>query len=175
MVSQAGRKKHRGDFVCGLPTISRTRSVRDASNLCTTALPLTPSMRTVNGITAVVLRKVNGSSQRHKSTRTSRRIVPLPHREDRQSHKAVPILPPSRYMPLASLQRSAPLTSAPSGDREPSCVHATAHVSYRLAPGRGETPAGVSPSPSPPWGLIWAASCGHATQVPLSSVPQAPQ
>src|SRR5437879_2601679 len=59
------------------------------------------------------------------------------------------------------------------GDREPSCVHAMAHVSCRLSLGRGETPAGVSPSPSPPWGSTWAASCGHATQVPLSSVPQA--
>jgi len=45
----------------------------------------------------------------------------------------------------------------------------------RLSAGRGETPSGVSPSPSPPWGSPWAASCGHATQVPLSSVPQAPQ
>ena len=166
------KKKHRGDFVCGLPTISRTKSVRDASNLCTKTLSLTPSMRTVNGITAVVLRRANGSSQRHKSNRTSRRRVPLPHREDRQSHKAVPILPQSRSMPLASLQRYAPVTSAPSVT-EPSCVHALAHVSCRLAPGRGQAPAGVSPSPSPPWGSTWAASCGHATQVPLSSVPQA--
>src|SRR5262245_1089876 len=162
VVSQEGRKKHRGDFVCGLPTISRTRSVRDASNLCTTALPLTPSMRTVNGITAVVLQRANGSSQRHKSNRTSRRIVPLPHREDRQSNKAVPIVPQSRSMPLASLQRYAPLTSAPSVTESllAFTLWPTYHAAYHRAAAR--RPAGVSPSPSPPWGSTWAASCGHA-------------
>jgi hypothetical protein len=54
----------------------------------------------------------------------------------------------------------------------PCCVRATAHVSCRLAPGRGETLEGVSPSPSPPWGSTWAISCVHATARP--SVQRSP-
>jgi hypothetical protein len=46
---------------------------------------------------------------------------------------------------------------------EPCCVRTTAHVSCPLALGRGQTPSGVSPRPSPPWGSTWAVSCGHAT------------
>jgi len=69
-------------------------------------------------------------------------------------------------------------TGRTDGDREgrtgPACVHAAAHVSCRLSPGRGQTSSGVAPRPAPPWGSTEAASCGHVTHVPLSSVPQAP-
>ena len=130
VVSQEGIKKHRGDFVCGLPTISRTRSVRDASNLCTTALPLTPSMRTGNGITAVVLRRANGRSQRHKSNRPWRRRVPLPHREDGQSHEAVPNSPLGARVDRApGIRRAlAPEVFSVAPFRMPSAI-ASAHIS----------------------------------------------
>ena len=54
----------------------------------------------------------------------------------------------------------------------PCCVLAAAHVSWPPITGLGQTPSCVSPSPAPPWGSIWAASCGHATSRP--SVQRSP-
>lgn len=110
VVSQEGIKKHRGDFVCGLPTISRTRSVRDASNLCTTALPLTPSMRTVNGITAVVLRRANGSLQRREGKRASRNESSSPQHGG--SSKGHSLLYRTQYFSLGTAGFAAPMDNA---------------------------------------------------------------
>src|SRR5262249_8054249 len=43
------------------------------------------------------------------------------------------------------------------------CALPVPHVPSPLSPGRGEPPSSVSPSPSPPWGSTWAASCSQAT------------
>jgi hypothetical protein len=69
-------------------------------------------------------------------------------------------------------ERTGHMDGASAGPTVPCCVLAVAHVSCRLAPGRGQTPSGVSPSPSPPWGSTWAVSCGHATARP--SVQRSP-
>ncbi len=73
--------------------------------------------------------------------------------------------PPSRLQMKHATEPSTVLTG-------PGCVRAMAHVLCRLFPGRGETPEGVSPSPSPPWGSTWAVSCGYATARP--SVQRSP-